>query len=225
MRRGLLSMMLFNCRDLKNNKTKSRTKREIRYFYTWVTSEKIPKKAILQNKEAVLQQWAEVLIAGGKTPSTVHTYLASACRGLGVSMRTLDLPRRSIDTKVKSLGLCERAEKEKNSLKNAKLVEFSSRVGLRRSEIKGLQGNNLKREEDYLYVEVLHGKGGKYQKQLIAPDDQEYISSYFDGTPTPIFSPDDMRNKIDLHGIRAEHARQEYARYLVLCNDPWPREN
>lgn len=57
------------------------------------------------------------------------------------------------------------------------------------------------------------GKGGKLQLQRILPDDVEFVRGYFDGTGEKIFTPEETKNKIDYHHMRAEQAVRAYKYY------------
>lgn len=107
-------------------------------------------------------------------------------------------------------------EKEENQ----NLVRFQKAIGIRRDELKHLKKDNLKRDENgYLCVEVLKGKGGKYQLQRIAPENEELVKSYFDGSKDKVFTKEQMDNKIDLHSLRSANAREKYDYYLKMSQN------
>ena len=70
-------------------------------------------------------------------------------------------------------------------------------------------------------VRVVKGKGGKKQLQAILPADEQFVASYFDGTENPVFVNDILNNHLNLHAIRAAHARDCYAYYAAM--DPAQR--
>lgn len=229
-RMGLQCYMLQNCQDLKEKSSlsHSRAVADIGKFVSYTRDAGISKASVYANPAAAVQGWVDALKAEGKSPATVHTYAASACRGLGISMSQIKTPPRTVATKSKSNGSCVRAAKERSDPRNARLVEFQQAVGIRRSELGALKGRNLTHDSSgALCVEVERGKGGKYQLQRIAPEDEALVRGYFEGKgrDEPIFSSEEMdcRN-LDLHGIRAEHARAEYDRYAEMCQQPGGRE-
>ena len=61
------------------------------------------------------------------------------------------------------------------------------------------------------------GKGGKDQYQIILPADQQMVKNLFAGKDPGelIFTNDEIRasKNIDLHAMRAEHARDAYKEY------------
>ena len=64
-------------------------------------------------------------------------------------------------------------------------------------------------------------KGGKSQLQRIAPQNVAAVRAYFDRVASEerLF-PYTIDRNLDLHGLRAEHARHEYARYAAICATP-----
>ncbi|HFU4501838.1 TPA: hypothetical protein ACGPA6_002209 [Streptococcus suis] len=99
----------------------------------------------------------------------------------------------------------------------SRIVQFQKVVGIRRNELKNLTGSDLI-EDEYgnCYVLVKRGKGGKKQMQYILPNDIELVKQTFAGIGEnePIFSEKEMNNQINLHALRAQHARDSYFYYL-----------
>ena len=106
------------------------------------------------------------------------------------------------------------------------LYDFALAVGIRRNEYKRLRKNDFVYDESgYPCVRVRRGKGGKYQEQRIAVEDVDFVRSYFDASDDKVFSGEEMKNKIDLHHLRALRAQRAYHDYLSrLENDPDYRE-
>ncbi|MDG3132734.1 hypothetical protein MKL26_06860 [Streptococcus suis] len=99
----------------------------------------------------------------------------------------------------------------------SRLVAFQKVVGIRRNELKNLTGQDLKIDEyGNYYVYVKRGKGGKKQMQYILPNDIELVKQTFAGIEEnePVFTDEEMKNQINLHGLRAQHARDSYFFYL-----------
>lgn len=108
-----------------------------------------------------------------------------------------------------------------------RLYDFAARVGIRRNEYAKLKGDDLVQDESgHLCVRVKRGKGGKFQLQRILPGDEGFIRTYFNGDPQcRVFSPKEMRNKIDLHHLRAHVAQRAYNHYIQrLESEPDYRE-
>ena len=68
------------------------------------------------------------------------------------------------------------------------------------------------------YVRVRNGKGGKEQFQLVLPEDVPAVKAVFKGVAADqeVFSREEMANKINLHGIRATHAKDCYHHYADM---------
>ena len=113
-------------------------------------------------------------------------------------------------------GRAERADNDFANPQYARLVEFQKCVGLRRSELKRLTGADFVTDESGApCVRVKRGKGGKMQLQRILPEDAEFIGSYFcsKAANERIFTSDEMKNKLNLHKLRALCAQNAYRYY------------
>ena len=171
----------------------------------------------------VIQKYSDSLQANrpdGKklSPSTIHTYLAGVCRGLGVPMDAIDKPARTAESVVKGRHptVLGRGEIEQEAERYRRVVAFAEATGLRRSEIGRVRAENLIADVcGYPCVEV-RGKGGKIQRQRLLPGGEAVIRQLI-GNRTGgqrLFSREEMRNCIDFHSIRREHAQKAYAYYL-----------
>ena len=120
-------------------------------------------------------------------------------------------------------SLRRRSDADAQNPKYRRLVDFAKVVGLRRDEYRNLRGRDLTHIDGHAYVIVERGKGGKTQYQRIDDVDAPLIESYFMGLEQddPVFSEEEMKNKINLHRLRREHAQEMYRRYLArLEADP-----
>lgn len=164
-----------------------------------------------------IQNYADYLKKTGKSPATTHTYLAGVCRLFGVPMGKIKKPPRVNAENIRSRGAKasdERADTKRDA--SPRLYDLASMVGIRRAEYKRLDGTDLVRDESgYLCVRVKNGKGGKFQLQRILPEHAAAVSTYFDGTTSYLFSRKELKNKIDLHALRAQQARRAYDAYVA----------
>lgn len=201
-------------KGLKDNQTVTGYKRDIKRFAVWCR-ENTDIKDIDEISTDVIQRYEESLESDARdyTPATIHKLLAPVCRATGASMREIRKPKRTAGTIIRgrnpdsnSQGKHQEAEE-----RFSRLVDLQHAVGIRRAELAHLTGKDF----DGTYVIVTRGKGGKRQKQLILPDDRATVRRIFAGVAPdqPVFSHDEMQNVIDLHGIRAQHARDCYAYY------------
>ncbi len=162
-----------------------------------------------------IQEYSKVLIDKQVSASTIHTYLAAICRAWQVPMHEIEKPRRISARNTRSRGV-KRSDARVDARASASqpLVDFQKVVGIRRSELRNLRGGSFKQDESgYWCVEVLKGKGGKYQLQRIPESQVAFIRAYFDGRHAYVFSKDELNNKIDLHALRAQAARERYHEY------------
>lgn len=171
----------------------------------------------LEDCAAHLQDYADELVSKGYSPSTVHTYLAGPARCLNVPLDSIIKPKRVVADNTRSRGakaVDSRSDAQREA--SPRLYDFAKLVGIRRDEYKHLRKNDLVYDESgYLCVRVKQGKGGKYQEQRIAPEDVDFVRSYFDGSTNNVFSKLEMKNKIDLHHLRALRAQRAYHDYLT----------
>ena len=164
----------------------------------------------------------------GVTASTLHTYLASICAYHNISLRNYEKPKRY--TSEYRRGRINNGKKKRNdsNLDNPKykrLIEFQKRVGLRRNEIKSLCGCDFVYDESgNPCVFVRKGKGGKQQYQRLLSCDIDFVKAYFDGSENPVFSHEEMTNKLPLHYLRAKFAQRSFEYYLALAENPETRE-
>lgn len=198
--------------------TKKTYKTSIKRFCTWTKEQNYTREEVLDNPQPYLQQYADNLKARGLSAATIHTYIAAPCKGLNVPMQHISKPDRAVGAITRSRGgKNPRGRKDSEKPEYARLVAFQEAVGLRRAELAHLQGKDLQKRDGVLYVHVQSGKGGKEQWQKILPRDAGIVTETFKGIGKDerVFSVDEMKNRIDLHGMRAAHARQTYDYYLT----------
>lgn len=170
-----------------------------------------------------IQVYADWLTACGKSPNTIHTYLAGVCRWFEIPLDSINKPKRVVADNTRSRGVkAVDSRSDAQPEASPRLYDFAKLVGIRRDEYKHLRGDDLVVDESgYFCVRVRRGKGGKYQEQRIAPEDVDFVRSYFDGSTNNVFSKVEMKNKIDLHHLRALRAQRAYHDYLArLETDP-----
>lgn len=209
--------------DGSNNSSVKQMRTNCKRFSEWCCENGYNKlnKILEVGKEKVLQEYTNHLVDRQLSPATIHTYIAAPCKALGVPMEMIRKPKRTADriTRSRDVSRNEQGRVEIKESKYQRVVDFQSIVGIRRAELERLKGKNLVIDESgKICVEVESGKGGKYQLQRILPNDIEKVKSFFCGIGKDeyIFSSVEMRNKIDLHGLRAEHARKAYTYYNSL---------
>ena len=169
-----------------------------------------------------IQDYADWLVAQGKSASTIHAYIAGVCRYWGVPMDYIVKPRRVTAENTRSRG-AKAVDQRSDSKREAspRLYDFASVVGGRRAELGALRKNDLVLDESGCWcVRIKRGKGGKYQEQRVLPEDVDFVKDFFNGTEDYVFSTAEMRNKIDLHHLRALQAQRAYRYYEEHIKDP-----
>ena len=200
-----------------NRKTARRYGRYGARFADWLAGQGIKRasqvKVAYGSMTAAVQAWADSMAAAGMSASTIHTYLSGVCKATGIPLGDIHKPRRVTADNVRGRGSGGggRGRREAESGKYDRLLDFARRVGIRRAELARLTGRDLVVDLDgVICVHVRKGKGGKEQLQAILPADEQLVASYFDGTDRRIFPDDVMNNRLNLHAIRAAHARECY---------------
>lgn len=220
-------------RDMPNA-TQKTYKRGISDFCDWaktmgLNSRKMDSMASESLRDTI-QHYERYLADKYESPNTIHTRLAPICKAFGISMEQIDKPQRSAATisRGRDATRGQRGRADALADKYARVVEFQKAVGLRRSELDHLQGKNLTRDnQGFLCVEVVSGKGGRYQLQRVLPQNEDTVLRTFDGIQADqrVFSRWEVRNNINFHSIRAEAARAAYRYYAErIAADPTYRE-
>lgn len=173
--------------------------------------------------EKHIQDYVAYLEGQGLSASTIHTYLAGVCYAFNVDLADIKKPARITAQNQRSRGqkLSDSRSDTQRDI-SPRLYDFAAAVGCRRAEYASLRQNDLVMDVNgHLCVYIRRGKGGKKQYQRILPEDVELVKSYFNGSDTFVFSTDEIKNKLDLHALRAQQARKAYAYYFErLRNEP-----
>ena len=166
-----------------------------------------------QEAAGYVQQYADYLVDENKSPSTIHTYIWSICKALGVDFSTIRRPSRSEAAPQKGRDTdSTRLDQDLSDPQFEHLVQFASRVLIRRDEYAHLRGGDIVQEDGKTFVIVRRGKGGKKHYQFIMPEDADFVASYFaEMDPEElIFTPEELDNKLNLHKLRREGVQARY---------------
>ena len=211
-------------KNITNNRTRTSYKRAITRFTKWAKEHNIKKKSDIT--EEVIQLYQLDLTDDPKQYSvaTIHTYLAPICKAVDINMNRIRKDKRSSDKiirgRIKSKN--SQGKHQETDSRFSRLVNFQRAVGIRRSELKKLKGKDIRKDNNgNYYVLVQRGKGGKFQPQLILPQDVPVVLDTFKNKQEDdyIFTDVEMNNLINLHGMRAQHARECYYFYLKKLQD------
>lgn len=214
-------------KGLTDNQTITAYKKDCKLFAAYCKEQGVKRPDQLQGKEKeLLQGYEKELEASKYSPATIHRRLAAPCKATGINMNEIEKPKRTAGKIVRSRN--QKANKqgkiEATEARYNRLICFQKAVGIRRAELSRLIGTDLTEDESgYLCVNVSRGKGGKRQLQRILPEDEGTVLEIFQNADPgqKLFSKEEMQNKIDLHGIRREHAQKAYKYYADrLKNEP-----
>lgn len=210
----------------RNNNTIRLYLRAIDRFWRWAKAKGVRSLDQIADADvpALIEEYVAYLADQGYTASTIHSYVAPITYGLGFTReesRAVRKPRRVAAENVRGRGP-QHSDAQRPEF--GRLVAFQTVVGIRRSELERLTTACLTEDESgYLCVDVERGKGGKRQLQRILPGDELIVlDTIASSTGSNVFSSWEMKNKIDLHKLRAEQARRAYSYYLDrIHTDPY----
>jgi hypothetical protein len=195
-------------------------------FTAWAESKGIKHIDDLPTEEdriKFVQEYQIWLDDSGYAPSTVHTYLAPVCKAMGFSMAKIQKKRRTAGYLKRSRDpLANPQGKREAALeKYQRFMTAQRAIGVRRAELSKLTGDDLIERNGMMYVRVKKGKHGKFQLQLILPEDQDKLRDIWKGIKPNerVFTEDEVNNKIDLHGVRREHSMKAYNYYVDQINN------
>lgn len=226
--RSIQSIMLAEAlKGITDNQTITAYKKDCKLFAAYCKEQGVKRPDQLQGKEKeLLQGYEKQLEASGYSPATIHRRLAAPCKATGISMSEIEKPKRTAGkiTRSRNPDANKQGRIEATEARYNRLIRFQNAVGIRRAELSRLTGADLVIDEmGYLCVYVERGKGGKTQLQRILPEDEKTVLEIFQAADPEqkLFSKEEMQNKIDLHGIRREHAQKAYKYYADrLKNEP-----
>lgn len=214
-------------KGITDNQTVTAYKKDCKLFAAYCKEQGVKRPDQLQWKEKeLLQGYEKELEASGYSPATIHRRLAAPCKATGISMSEIEKPKRTSGkiTRSRNEKANRQGKREIEDERYSRLVTFQRAVGIRRAELARLTATDLTTDESgYLCVYVAKGKGGKRQLQRILPEDEITVLEIFQVADPgqKLFSPEEMQNKIDLHGLRREHAQKAYKYYADrLKNEP-----
>lgn len=214
-------------KGITDNQTVTAYKKDCKLFAAYCKEQGVKRPDQLQWKEKeLLQGYEKELEASGYSPATIHRRLAAPCKATGISMSEIEKPKRTSGkiTRSRNEKANRQGKREMEDERYSRLVTFQRAVGIRRAELARLTAIDLTTDESgYLCVYVAKGKGGKRQLQRILPEDEITVLEIFQVADPgqKLFSPEEMQNKIDLHGLRREHAQEAYKYYADrLKNEP-----
>lgn len=128
---GEMRMRISSHCEKKSNKTRWNYIKACGNFDKWRKSVGISNRIVREDSKAAIEKWRDALQSEGYAASTIHTYIADVCCGLGIDMTGIVCHGTSED-KSKSLGRSERSRAAREKLSNERIVD--SRRWLGRAE-------------------------------------------------------------------------------------------
>ena len=119
----------------------------------------------------LIQKYADYLVSTGLKATSVHTYLAPVCKGLGICMSEIKKPARLSKDIVKNTKLHQNAAgaRQLNDPANARLCKLAEFVPVRPQAMVKLAAVNIRVDENGDNIVVIRDKGGKMSIQLLLP--------------------------------------------------------
>lgn len=126
---------------------------------------------------SLAQRYADELIAQGKSPSTIHTYLAPVAKGLDIGMGELNLPKRDARSIKKNTKLHQNAvgAAQENKLQYARTVNLMKIVCVRPEAFCRLNISCLKQDAYGEWYVQVRDKGGKLSHQMIFDHEVDFV--------------------------------------------------
>lgn len=208
-----------NQRTITMRNTKAMTERASKDFCNWMRSEGHKDVKSFEGAGKFVEKYRDHLIDKGYSQSTVHTYIDRINQVLDTHVTTSRagaVPEKGRD---KTIEVAIRNDAQRSY--SPRLCNFAEASGLRRAEYANLKFEQIKPYNDTYKIEVV-GKGGKFQEQIILPQHKTVVEKILAEPHKPddsVFTKKEMTNKINLHEIRREVAREAHQYYLELVKD------
>lgn len=147
----------------------------IKRFCQWLATVKGISPYIKKAEAAYyIQEYIVYLEVMGRAWSTVHTALAALCKAFNkhMWMYKISIPHL-LSTKGREVPKSVLETEKKHVIE----AEYCRNVGARCEEFIDLCGRNITKIGKLAFVEIEHGKGGKYQLQLVRPGSEDFVES------------------------------------------------
>ena len=166
---------------LTNDVTTKPYKRHIEHFCEWAAGLGIKRTADIQKQGyspvTLLQKYTDELVSKGLKPTSVHTYLAPVCKGLGIGMEQINKPQRLSKDIVKNTKLQQNkvGKKQEDDPRYARILRLAEIVTVRPQAMVRLTAQNIKVDENGDHIIEVRDKGGKMSIQLLLPHEVEFV--------------------------------------------------
>lgn len=167
---------------LTNAETLKPYRRTVEKFCQWLFEEKgitrihqIPESG--RTIRELIQEYTDELVSKGLKPTSVHTYIAPICKGVGICMSEIRKPPRLSEDIVKNTKLHQNkaGAKQEAAPENQRIVRFAECVGIRPVAMSKLTIDNLVQDSNGDFIIDIRDKGGKHSIQLICPEEVSFV--------------------------------------------------
>lgn len=166
---------------LTNDTTLKPYKRYIHNFCDWAAELGIKRVADIQKQGytpvTLAQKYTDELVGKGLKATSVHTYLAPVCKGLGFGMEQIKKPSRLSKDIAKNTKLQQNkaGQKQTDDPRYARILRLAEIVTVRPQAMVRLTAQNLKVDENGDHIIEIRDKGGKMSIQLLLPHEVELV--------------------------------------------------
>ena len=218
---------------LTNDVTTKPYKRHIENFCEWAAGLGIKRTADIQTQgftpATLIQKYTDELVKKGLKPTSVHTYLAPVCKGLGIGMEQINKPQRLSKDIVKNTKLQQNkaGQKQTDDPRYARILRLAEIVTVRPQALVRLTAQNIKVDENGDHIIEVRDKGGKMSIQLLLPHEVELVRDILskDAAGNPLKPGERPFSTQDLGQIAYSKYRilraQEMERYFDMRFNAW----
>lgn len=166
---------------LTNDATLKPYKRYIHNFCDWAAGLGIKRIADIEKQGytpvTLAQKFTDELVCKGLKATSVHTYLAPVCKGLGFGMEQIKKLQRLSKDIVKNTKLQQNkiGQKQTDDPRFARILRLAEIVTVRPQAMVRLTAQNLKVDENGDCIIEIRDKGGKMSIQLLLPHEVEFV--------------------------------------------------
>lgn len=199
-------------RFIHSSRTYETYRQQIGHFADWC---KVKGIKDIPTAEKAVNEYMEKLSADGKSASSQSTALCALAKVF--DKRTTDfgykLPeRRRSEIKRSRYAVARDKHFNPNSVENQALIQFCTSTGLRRDELKHLNGSDLRFKDGKPYLYVTKGtKGGKPRNIEILGNTKLVVDMCRRSGVGRVFPK--VHSDADIHGYRAVYACEIYRKY------------
>ena len=199
-------------RFIHSSRTYETYRQQIGHFADWC---KVKGIKDIPTAEKAVNEYMEKLSADGKSASSQSTALCALAKVF--DKRTTDfgykLPeRRRSEIKRSRYAVARDKHFNPNSIENQALIKFCVSTGLRRDELKHLNGSDLRFKDGRAYLYVHDGTKGGKSRNIEILGNIKFVTNMCKRADNGRVFPK-VHSCADIHSYRATYARNLYLKY------------